>query len=166
MPERNFGGRTMNSVRKPFLSLAAFAALAVSLIGSSAADVPVADPVAVVNDFHNALNRGDASAAAALLDDKALIFEEGDAERSRAEYAAHHLAADIAFLAHVEERVLKRDSGFNGTFAWVATEAEMTGQVGDKTIDRFTTETMILHRVGGSWRILHIHWSSRPAEKK
>jgi len=156
----------MNSARKPFLSLAAFAALAVSLIGSSAADVPVADPVAVVNDFHNALNRGDASAAAALLDDKALIFEEGDAERSRAEYAAHHLAADIAFLAHVEERVLKRDSGFDGTLAWVATEAEMTGQAGDKTIDRFTTETMILHRVGGSWRILHIHWSSRPAEKK
>lgn len=156
----------MTSARKPVLWLAAFAALAAGLNGSLAADSPVTDPVAVVDEFHNALNRGDASAAAALLDDNALIYEEGDAERSKTEYAAHHLAADIAFLAHIEERVLKRDSGYDGTLAWVATEAEMTGQVGDKTIDRFTTETMILHRVGGGWRILHIHWSSRPVEKK
>lgn len=156
----------MISACKPFLSLAVLAALAASLTVSSATDLPVADPVVVVDEFHNALNRGDANAAAALLDDKALIYEEGDAERSKAEYAGHHLAADIAFLAHIEERVLKRDSGTDGALAWVATEAEMTGQVGDKTIDRFTTETMILHRVGGRWRILHIHWSSRPAEKK
>ena len=156
----------MISARKPIVSFAALVALTTSLTGSLAADLPVTNPVAVVDEFHNALNRGDASAAAALLDDKALIYEEGDAEGSKAEYAAHHLAADIAFLAHIEERVLKRDSGYDGALAWVATEAEMTGQVGDKTIDRFTTETMILHRIGDSWRILHIHWSSRPAEKK
>lgn len=152
--------------RKSLISLAALVSLAASVTGSSAAELSAVDPVAVVEAFHVALGRGDSAAVVALLDDKALIYEEGGAELSRAEYATHHLPEDIAFLAQVRERVLKRESGFDGSLAWVATQGEMTGTVAGKAFDRFTTETMVLQRSGTSWKILHIHWSSRPAEKK
>ena len=36
----------------------------------------------------------------------------------------------------------------------------MTGTFKGKAIDRDTTETMILRRIGGEWKIVHIHWSS------
>jgi ketosteroid isomerase-like protein len=53
--------------------------------------------------------------------------------------------------------------GSDGAFAWVASEGRMTGNWQGRAVDRVTTETMVLRRVGGSWRIIHIHWSSAPA---
>ncbi|MBL6940054.1 MAG: nuclear transport factor 2 family protein [Alphaproteobacteria bacterium] len=150
-------------LKKPFLSLAALASLAASVTGSSAAELPAVDPVAVVEEFHAALSRGDQAVVVDLLDDKAMIYEEGAAELSRADYASHHLPEDIAFLAQMKERVLGRNSGFDGNIAWVATQGEMTGTVSGKPFDRFTTETVVLTRSGPSWKILHIHWSSRAA---
>lgn len=59
---------------------------------TTAASVAVPrEAAAVVDAFHAALSRGDTMAAAALLDPKVLIYESGRAERSKAEYAAHHL---------------------------------------------------------------------------
>ena len=37
-----------------------------------------------------------------------------------------------------------------------------TGSFKGKSIDLLTTETMILRRMAGDWRIVHIHWSSQP----
>ena len=117
----------------------------------------------IVDAFHQALHRGDEHAAAALLADDALIFEEGGVERSKAEYVAMHLPADAAFSKKVGSRVTRRASGANGQFAWVATEGRMTGSYKGKPVDRVTTETMFLRRDGASWKIVHIHWSSAAA---
>jgi hypothetical protein len=46
--------------------------------------------------------------------------------------------------------------------AWVSTEGRTTGSFKGKAIDLLTTETMILRRMAGDWRIVHIHWSSQP----
>jgi len=113
-----------------------------------------------VDAFHTALRRGDIRSAAAFLADEALIFEEGGAERSKAEYAAHHLPADAAFSQVVASTVTRRVGGSNGSIAWIASEGRMTGTYKGKTIDRVTAETMLLRRVGRDWRIVHIHWSS------
>jgi ketosteroid isomerase-like protein len=132
-------------------------------VASSAAAVPGASPEAVVDAFHAALSTGDTANAAALLADDALIFEEGHAERSKAEYAAHHLPADAAFSRAVPSKVTRRTGGSDGKLAWFASEGRTSGICEGKALDRVTTETMVLRRDEGGWTIVHIHWSSRAA---
>lgn len=115
---------------------------------------------ATVDAFHAAVGRGDTRAAAALLADDALIFESGGAERTKAEYAAHHLAADAEFSKSVSSDVTRRAGNAAGSLAWVASEGRTTGTYKGKPLDLLTTETMVLRRTGGGWRIVHIHWSS------
>ena len=119
----------------------------------------------VVDAFHAALGRGDTKAALALIDDDALIFESGAVERSKAEYASHHLAADAAFSQTVATRLIRRTGHAVGNSAWIASEGRTTGTYNGKAVDQLTTETMVLRRAGASWKIVHIHWSSAAARK-
>lgn len=120
-------------------------------------------PAAVVDKFHDALRRGDTASAAGLLADNALIFEEGGAERSKQEYASHHLGADAAFSQAIAGRITGRRGMAAGDMAWIASEGRITGAYKGKAVDRITTETMVLRRSGKAWRIVHIHWSSAAA---
>lgn len=113
-----------------------------------------------VDDFHQALRRGDASRAMALLASDALIFESGEAERSKAGYGSHHLAADVEFSRAVPEVIVRRSGQAFGNTAWIATEGRARGNYKGKALDRTTTETMVLRRSGHAWRIVHVHWSS------
>jgi ketosteroid isomerase-like protein len=123
------------------------------------------EPAATVQQFFSALASGDTKAAAALLQPDVLIFESGGLERSRAEYEAHHLGADAAFLKSAQHEVLLRSGDAVGDLAWVATQARLK-KGGDKPLDLFTLETMVLKRTASGWRIAHIHWSSRPVKAK
>ncbi len=132
---------------------------------TSAATTPAvaaadASPVSTVGMFHAALQSGDTSAALALLTEDALIFESGGVERGRAEYAAHHLAADAAFSAAVQRSLVDRHNEESGDMAWVTSVETVTGSYRDRAIDSRSVETMLLRRVDGQWRIAHIHWSS------
>jgi ketosteroid isomerase-like protein len=130
-------------------------------VAKTAALSPVARGAATTVDaFHAALRRGDTRAAAALLADDALIFESGGAERTKAEYEAHHLPADAEFSRSIESVTTRRSGRSDGSLAWIATEARTTGTYKGKALDLATTETMILRRAGGVWKIVHIHWSS------
>lgn len=149
------------------------AALAIAAPAALAHDGPVstdsvqtmseaaAPAVAVVDAFHTALGSGDADAVLALLTDDVMVLEEGGAERSRDEYAGHHLPADMAFAAATTAEVTRRAAWVEGDIAWVLTEGRTTGAFNDRPVDRLTAETMILHRQAEGWRIRHIHWSSR-----
>ena len=147
---------------------AAFIALAYPIASYAAAPMtraPAVSPAArtaaaTVDAFHAALHRGDTHAAAALLADDALIFEEGGAERSKAEYAAQHLQADAEFSRETTSTVTRRSARSNGELAWIASEGRTTGQYRGRTLDRVTVETMVLRRSGRGWKIVHIHWSS------
>ena len=147
------------------LALAPAAAVAAMPANPSAQIVPAAAQAAAatVDAFHAALRRGDTQAAAALLADDALIFEEGRAERSKAEYSAHHLAADAEFSRAVPGVTARRMGGAAGDFAWIATEGRTRGSYRGTEINQVTDETMVLHRVAGAWKIVHIHWSSAPS---
>ena len=114
----------------------------------------------VVDAFHAALSRGDATRAAALLADDALIYEEGGAERSMAEYAAEHLPADAEFSNSVRTQLTRRTASAGGGFAWVASEGAMVGTFNGRPVNRRTTETMVLRHGESGWKIVHIHWSS------
>lgn len=127
-----------------------------------------ADPGAarVVDAFHTALAGGDTVAAAAFLSDALVVFEGGEAERSKAEYAGHHLPADAVFAKAAGSQMTRRSGGVSGELAWVASEGRTQGRYRDRDIDRITTETMVLRQVSGVWKIVHVHWSSRPATPK
>ena len=114
----------------------------------------------IVDAFHAALRRGATRSAAALLADDALVYEAGGVERSKAEYAAHHLAADAAFSQAVRSTVTRRAGNSNGAIAWIASEGRTTGTYKGKALDQVTAETMVLRRVSRTWKIVHIHWSS------
>lgn len=81
-----------------------------------------AEAAGVVDAFHAALENGDTTAALALLAEEVVIFEEGGAERSRAEYASHHLDADAAYAAASEYTLGHRSGWIAGDVAWIASE--------------------------------------------
>ncbi|WP_372707353.1 nuclear transport factor 2 family protein [Brevundimonas sp.] len=120
-----------------------------------------ADAAVAVDAFHAALKVGDTAAALALLTPEVMIFEEGGAERSRDEYASHHLSADAAFAAATEATVARRSVWASGDIAWITSEGRTTGRFNDRAVDRLSAETMVLKRHSDGWRIHHIHWSSR-----
>ena len=122
-----------------------------------ASSTPASD---TVDAFHTALAAGDTKQALVLLADDVLIYEGGGAETSKAEYAAHHLEADMAFLKGVKQSVSARTAQASGDVAWVTSQGETTGTYKDKTIDSASTETIVLRRNNEQWKIVHIHWSS------
>ena len=142
------------------LALAAPVAAAPSASSADAVSAAAEPAAATVDAFHAALRRGDTAAASALLTDDALVFEEGRAERSKAEYAAQHLGADAAFSRAVTAVVSRRRGDAAGNFAWIATEGRTRGRYRGTEVDRATDETMVLRRIEGAWKIVHIHWSS------
>lgn len=119
-----------------------------------------------VDAFHKALAAGDTKQALALLADDVLIYEDGGAEKSKAEYAAHHLEADMAFLKGVKQSVVAHSARVYGDVAWVMNQAKTTGTYKDKSISSASTETVVLRRIDGDWKIVHIHWSSADIKPK
>jgi ketosteroid isomerase-like protein len=120
-----------------------------------------AEAATAVDAFHAALKAGDTAAALALMAPEVMIFEEGYVERTRDEYASHHLGSDAAFAAASEAVVERRSGWVDGDIAWITSEGRTTGQFNGRPVDRLTTETMVLKRHADGWRIHHIHWSSR-----
>ena len=118
--------------------------------------------------FRAALKAGDATGAAAFLSDQVKIYEGGYVESSKSEYQNHHLEAHIAFAKATDYAVLKRDISIWGDTAVSTTESKTTGEYRGRTINSLGTETMVMRRVQGQWRIIHIHWSSRntPSDPK
>ena len=74
-------------------------AVAVLLLATALSETPSADDqpiIAAVNEFHDALRRGDAKGAMELLAPDAVILESG-ARETREEYERGHLSEDIEF---------------------------------------------------------------------
>lgn len=116
---------------------------------------------AAVDAFHAALRRGDSAAALALVAEDALVFEDGRAERSKAEYALHHAAADAAFSKAVTSTRMRRTGHATADLALIAGESRTKGSFNGRAVDRIMVETMVLRRDKvGTWKIVHIHWSS------
>jgi ketosteroid isomerase-like protein len=120
---------------------------------------------ATVDAFHAALAKGNRDGALALLGDDMQIYEQGWVERSKQEYASHHLASDIEFSAAVTRTQTKRGGTRIGNVAYVMTETKTMGTFEDKAINSIGLETMVVRRSGKAWRIVHIHWSSRDVKK-
>jgi mono/diheme cytochrome c family protein/ketosteroid isomerase-like protein len=117
-------------------------------------------PVNAAKALHAALSSGDASSVERLLDPNVLVYESGNAERSRQEYAGHHLPEDLKFMRSVAYKLERQTGDSAGDLAWVASEARLTGNHDGKPVDVVTTETLVLRKAADSWKVIHIHWSS------
>ncbi|HJV01580.1 MAG TPA: nuclear transport factor 2 family protein [Burkholderiaceae bacterium] len=120
-----------------------------------------ATPTETLAQFHQALADGEAGQASALLDPAIQIYESGYVERSREEYAGHHLKADIAFARTTSNTVLKQSERVDGKLAVVMRETETTGQYKGSPVHLLGVETALLEQRGDRWVITHLHWSSR-----
>lgn len=109
----------------------------------------------------HALDEGDATQVEALLWPDVLIYESGGIERGFAEYARHHMPADMAFASAVERQPLDHKLYELGDHAIYAGSSRLSGEFKGRPIDLITTETLLLRRDADSgWRVQHIHWSS------
>lgn len=129
-----------------------------ALSATHAADTPES----VVDAFAAALRAGDATVVQQLMAPGVVIAESGGVERSFDEYAAEHLPADIAFTTGVEFTLEHRDTITDHDMATVISRSQVHGQFHDRPIHSNSMETMVLRRIDGHWRIVHIHWSSSP----
>lgn len=118
--------------------------------------------VAVTEAFGKALAAGDFQQVEALLDPAVIILETGSAERSRSEYLSHHARSDAKFLAGSHSALSRRIARIDGDTVWVASESELHASKNGKPVTLLSTETMVLSNTPAGWKIVHIHWSSRP----
>lgn len=155
------------------LALATALALAAGTVGAHepsqhaakgaprAMDPAMHEAIAVVEQFGAALKAADMATVARLLDERVLVLESGGAERSREEYLGHHAVSDAKFLGGATITPRQRSAQVHGDTAWVGSESEIRAGQGEDVKTLLSTETMVLRRVGGAWKIVHIHWSSR-----
>ncbi len=113
----------------------------------------------VIEAFHAAVAVGDGDQALAYLAPEVVIFESGNAEMSRDEYASHHLGGDMRFAGATQRETIDQRYEIVGDMAFVLTQSRTTGSFSGRQIDSTGVETMVLRRVGGRWLIVHIHWS-------
>ncbi len=118
-------------------------------------------PAEIVTAFHHAIASGDTAQSLDYLHADVIIFESGRAEMSRDEFASGHLGADMSFAAETTREVTYSQTIMEGDVAVVMNRIATSGTVGDREINSVGVETVALRRVGGEWKIVHIHWSSR-----
>ena len=117
------------------------------------------DAIAVALKFRQSLSDHEREAALSTLAEDVVIFEQGAVERSRSEYASHHLAADMAFLADIETETVRQRVFANDDLVIMASELRQHGTFKGAEIDSITTETLVLEKGAQGWLISHIHWS-------
>lgn len=135
-----------------------------ALIAAFGMNAFAATPSETVAAFHAAITAGDKAKALALLSPSIVIYEAGHVERSRDEYASHHLGGDIEFAKGVTRKVLKHSERVDGNVAMVLQETETSSSVRGKPVHSFGVETSVLEKKGDDWVIAHVHWSSRRAK--
>lgn len=114
--------------------------------------------VEVADAFADALAAGDLDTVKSLLAEDVIVLESGGVEASRDAYFAHHAAADAKYLADATQTITRRIAKADGATVWIATESTLAkpNQSPSKN-----TETLVLAKRKGDWKIVHIHWSSR-----
>lgn len=155
-------GRIRVASRLLIVCLAALPNTARAMTSSNVASTESdsSDVIAVVAKFHAALAAADSGGALELLAPDALILESGSVE-TRAEYRAHHLAADIEFTRAVRSSRTTSRVTVDGDAAWLVSTSVTQGEINGRQVNSAGAELVVLHRVRGKWQISAVHWSSR-----
>lgn len=127
---------------------------------SAGAPTDSADVAAAAERFSAAIVGADRAAVEALLLADAVVLEGGMPE-TKAEYLAHHFAADAAFMAAMERTPGTWRVRVAGEAAWVASTSRLRGTTAaGRVLDLDSAELLVLRRTADGWRIAAVHWSS------
>lgn len=136
-------------------------ALALSIISLVSQAGPNDTAKVTLAEFHDALAKGDRDRALGFLAKDVVIYEAGHVERSRDEYAHHHLKGDMEFAKTTSMKTLRQSERAIQDTVVIWQETETTGTAGGKPVHLLGTATAVLERRDARWRIVHLHWSSR-----
>jgi uncharacterized membrane protein/ketosteroid isomerase-like protein len=114
----------------------------------------------LATELADAIAIGDVNKLRTVLAPDVLIFESGGMETSLAEYEGHHMPADMAFMKAMRREVISQQVIDSGDVATVVTRSRVYGNYKDKEIDLNSTETLVVRKLNGQWKVVHIHWSS------
>jgi ketosteroid isomerase-like protein len=114
----------------------------------------------IVKQFHHALQAGNEVIVRQSLADNVQIYEGGKVERSLADYASHHMHADMAYLKGLSITLKEHQVTITGDIAISTAISHAQGEYKGKSVDSITMETLVLvKQVDGGWKITHVHWS-------
>ncbi|MFO1184888.1 MAG: nuclear transport factor 2 family protein [Bauldia sp.] len=120
-------------------------------------------PSEIVDAFHKALAANNTRGALQLLSRDLVVFEFGAMDATLQAYAFAHLPADMTMAYGTEWELQLRRVGGSGDARWVISSYKVTGTAKDGTpINQTQLETVLLDRIGGEFKISHIHWSNPP----
>ncbi len=117
------------------------------------------DPGKVVSRFHDALKSGNKHIVLELLADDVMIYEGGKVERSAAEYANHHMEADMKYLSVMQSKLIEHQVINNGNLAISSSRSQVKGEHKGVVVERISMETIVLKKSKGLWKIFRVHWS-------
>ena len=126
-------------------------------------DPAAQEAVAVVEAFSAAIKGVRIDEASALLDPTVLVLESGGSERNRDQYLAEHAQADAQYMKDARQALRYQQARVLGDIARVGSESIISHNKDGELSSSLSTETMVLKKTAQGWKIVHIHWSSRPA---
>jgi ketosteroid isomerase-like protein len=109
--------------------------------------------------FYDAIQRGDAAGAMAMVAPDAVFVESGRLE-TREEYERNHLPADIAFERQVSAKRGPLQVRVQDDTAWVIATTDYDGTFDGKPVSSTSAQLTVLTRTDERWLIRSIHWSS------
>lgn len=109
--------------------------------------------------FHRAIISGDEARVKAALHPDVLIFEGTGVERSRDQYASHHMKSDMKFMSGMRVTPVEQHVVVHGKMAFSMAKTHQKGSYKTKEYDFVSNESLSLTLVDGRWLITHIHWS-------
>ena len=129
---------------------------------SAAAENESAGVIAVLAAYKSAIERLDAAGTEQLFTTDSAIFESGGVEGAYANYLAHHLGPELKEFKTFAFSNYQISVRFEGPLA-LATES-YTYRIETKAgvvAERVGVATSVLKRIGGQWKIVSLHTSSR-----
>jgi uncharacterized protein (TIGR02246 family) len=116
----------------------------------------------IVEAYHKAFEQRDVEGLRRLFAEDLLVFESGGVDRGREAYLTHHLGPELKELSAwttsgMDMKIEAQESLAVATCAFIYEATLASG----KASKGKATETLVLAKEGGQWRIRHIHWSSR-----
>ena len=119
--------------------------------------------------FQQALQNGHRDQVIAMLAPDVRVTEGGEVQASRRAYVDQHMNADMRFLQHAKIRLLERHAQMQGDRAVISSVRELHAEVRGKPLSLRSRETLTMNQSDAGWRIVAIHWNSKPlsnAEKR
>lgn len=128
----------------------------------------VAAVKSVLKTYQTALERLDGTAATKLFAADSEVFESGGVEGSFAHYLEHHLGPELGEFKGFSFRDYQVEVRLELPLA-LATETYIYRIVlkeDGRAVERRGVTTSVLKKIGGEWRIIQTHNSSRSLSKK